>query len=99
MLANLYKDNFDLRECVIDYDATCANVLPKKFPEAERDFCENRTVKTFHAESFQLCYISPQFTENPSNKLERVTGYYTRTICTVKAVLVVGRGGFHEISN
>ena len=50
LLTNLQKGNFDVKECVIDHDSTCANVLLEKFPEAEVVYCGNHTVKTFHAE-------------------------------------------------
>ena len=50
LLTNLQKDGFDVKECVMDHDSTCANVLLEKFPEAEVVYCGNHTVKTFHSE-------------------------------------------------
>lgn len=50
LLASLKEDKFNIRECIIDHDATCANVLLEIFPEADVIFCGNHTVKTFHTE-------------------------------------------------
>lgn len=50
LLTNLQKDSFDVKECVMDHDSRCANVLLEKFPEAEVVYCGNHTVKTFHSE-------------------------------------------------
>ena len=50
LLTNLQKDKFDVKECVMDHDSSCANVLLEKFPEAEVVYCGNHTVKTFHSE-------------------------------------------------
>ena len=50
LLTNLQKDSFDAKECVMDHDSTCANVLLEKFPEAEMVYCGNHTVKTLHSE-------------------------------------------------
>ena len=48
ILTALKDDKFNINECVIDHDATCANVLLEFFPEAEVIYCGNHTVKTFH---------------------------------------------------
>ena len=50
LLTNLQKAKFVVKECVIDHDSTCANVLLDKYPETEVIYCGNHTVKTFHAE-------------------------------------------------
>ena len=31
-ITNRQKDSFDVKECVMDHDFTCANVLLEKFP-------------------------------------------------------------------
>lgn len=48
VLTSLQKDNFVVKECVMDHDSTCANVLLEKFPEAEVVYCGHHTVRTFH---------------------------------------------------
>lgn len=50
LLSNLKQEEFNVKECVIDHDSTCANVLLEKFPEAEVVYCGNHTVKTFHTD-------------------------------------------------
>ena len=44
----MLKDKFNIKECVIDQDATWANVLLELFPLAEVIYCGNHTVKTLH---------------------------------------------------
>lgn len=48
VLGSLQKDNFVVKECAMDHDSTCVDVLLDKFPEAEVVYCGNHTVKTFH---------------------------------------------------
>ena len=50
LLTGLKDEHFNVKECTIDHDATCANVLLEQFPEAEVICCGNHTIKTFHSD-------------------------------------------------
>ena len=60
LLTGLKDGHFNVKECTIDHDATCANVLLEQFPEAEVIYCGNHTIKTFHSDLANIKKISCQ---------------------------------------
>ena len=60
LLTGLKDEHFSVKECTIDHDATCANVLLEQFPEAEVIYCGNHTIKTFHLDLANIRKISCQ---------------------------------------
>lgn len=78
LLTALKGENFDIKECIIDHDATCANVLLETFPEAEVIYCGNHTVKTFHTDLTNVKKIPCQVRQSFLYGLNRVFyNYYT----------------------
>ena len=52
LLTGLKDEHFNLKECTIDHDATCANVLLEQFPGGlERGFMANKFMDAFHSTS------------------------------------------------
>ena len=60
LLTGLKDEHFNVKECTINHDATCANVLLEQFPEAEVIHCGNHTIKTFHSDLANIKKISCQ---------------------------------------
>ena len=60
LLTGLKDKHFNVKECTIDHDTTCANVLLEQFPEAEVIYCGNHTIKTFHSDLANIKKISCQ---------------------------------------
>ena len=50
LLTGLKEKHFNVKECIIDHDVTCANILLEKFLEAEVVYCGNHTIKSFHSD-------------------------------------------------
>jgi len=50
LLTGLKDEHFNVKECTIAHDATCANVLLEQFPQAEVIYCGNHTIKAFHSD-------------------------------------------------